>query len=90
LKKMLAVRTYKRRQSVDGEINESTLALLEAAGTTPEEVEAIYKLTTIPTIEERFVLPPYHREMSIETLNDPLAYKGATGFGPIESPRRGA
>ena len=90
LRKMLAVRTYKRRQSVDGVIDEGTLALLEAAATTEEEVEAIYKLTTLPTIEERFVLPPYHREMSIESLNDPLAYKGATGVGYIEEPRRGA
>ena len=90
LKKMLAVRTYKRRQSVDGEITEATLALLEAAGTDEEEVEAIYKLTTIPTIDERFVLPPYHREMSIEELNDPLSYKGEVGFGYIEPPRRGA
>ncbi len=90
LRKMLAVRIYKRRQSVDGLIDDSTLALLDSAGTNEAEVEAIYKLTTLPTLEERFVLPPYHREMSIETVNDPLVHKGATGVGYLEPPRRGA
>ncbi len=90
LRKMLAVRIYKRRQSVDGVIDDATLALLESAGTNPEEVEAIYRLTTIPTIEERFVMPPYHREMSVESLGDPLAHKGAAGVGYVQPPGRGA
>ncbi|MDH4309229.1 MAG: nitrate reductase subunit beta, partial [Acidimicrobiia bacterium] len=90
LRKMLAVRIYKRRQSVDGVIDDATLALLEAAGTDAEEVEAIYRLTTQPTIEERFVLPPYHREMSIEDIKDPLAHKGEAGLGYLQPPLRGA
>ena len=90
LRKMLAVRIYKRRQSVDGVIDEATIELLESVGTTEEEVEAIYRLTTLPTLDERFVLPPYHREMAIEELNDPLAHKGATGVGYIQGPKRGA
>ncbi len=90
LRKMLAVRIYKRRQSVDGLIDDATLALLESAGTNEAEVEAMYKLTTLPTLDERFVLPPYHREMSIESLNDPLAYKGEVGVGYIDSPQRGS
>ncbi len=90
LRKMLAVRIYKRRQSVDGQIDDATLQLLADAGTNEVEVEAMYRLTTLPTLDERFVLPPYHREMSIAELNDPLAYKGATGMGYIEPPKRGA
>ena len=90
LRKMLAVRMYKRRQSVDGFVDEATLDALTAAGTSPEEVEAIYRLTTLPTMEERFVLPPYHREMSIESLNDPLVHKGEAGVGYLAPPRRGA
>ena len=90
LRKMLAVRIYKRRQSVDGSIDDATLALLESAGTSPEEVEAIYRLTTLPTIEERFVLPPYHREMSIEELGDPLSHHGEVGLGYLSPPRRGS
>ncbi len=90
LRKMLAVRIYKRRQSVDGTIDEATLALLESVGTTASEVEDIYRLTTLPTVEERFVLPPYHREMSIEVDGDPLAHKGEAGVGYLSPPRRGA
>ncbi len=89
LRKMLAVRTYMRRKSVEGEIDDGVLALLEEAGLTPEETEAIYRLTTLPTLDERFVLPPYHREMSVEALKDPLAHKGETGLGYIQAPQRG-
>ncbi len=90
LRKMLAVRILKRRQSVDGEVDEATLALLDEVGLTLETAEAIYQLTTQPTLEERFVLPPYHREMSIESLTDPLSHKGETGLGYIQAPQRGA
>ncbi len=90
LRKMLAVRLYKRRQSVAGGIDEDTLAVLKTAGTTPEEVEAIYRLTTLPTIEERFVLPPYHREMAIDELIDPLGHSGKVGVGYMQPPKRGA
>jgi nitrate reductase beta subunit len=89
LSKLLAVRTYMRRKTVDGVIDEATIALLQEAGTSPEEAEAIYQLTTQPTIEERFVLPPYHREMSVESWKDPLAHKGETGLGYIQAPVRG-
>jgi nitrate reductase beta subunit len=91
LRKMLAVRIYKRRQSVEGFIDDATLALVESAETTPEEIEAIYRLTTLPTMQERFVFPPYHREMAAESMfGDPLARKGETGLGYTATPRRGA
>ncbi|NOX29673.1 MAG: nitrate reductase subunit beta, partial [Actinobacteria bacterium] len=90
LRIMLAVRTYKRRQSVDGVIDETTLDLLEEVGLTENMVEAIYAMTTTPTVDDRFVLPPYHREMSLEDIGDPLTAKGATGFGYIQAPQRGA
>jgi nitrate reductase beta subunit len=90
LRKMLAVRIYKRRESVEGIIDEATLAMVEAADTTPEEIEAIYRLSTLPTIAERFVYPPYHREMAAEAIyGDPLARKGDVGLGYIMPPERG-
>jgi nitrate reductase beta subunit len=90
LRKMYAVRIYKRHQSLNGGVvDDATRKLLASADLTEKEAEAIYKLTTIPTIDERFVLPPYHREMTIEQLNDPLAYQGKVGVGYIEEPRRG-
>ncbi len=89
LRKLLAVRTYMRRKTVDGAVDERTLALLAEAGTNREEVEAIYRLTTIPTLAERFVIPQYHREMAVEAWADPLARKGDAGFGYIQAPQRG-
>ena len=80
LGKMLAVRHYKRRQSVAGEVDEATLRLVEEAGTSASEIEGMYQLTTLATLAERFVLPPYNREVSIESLQDPLAHKGKTGY----------
>ncbi len=89
LRKLLAVRILKRRQSVEGEVDDATLALLTEAGTSLAEAEAIYHLTTQPTLYERFVLPPYHREEAVEVWNDPLEHKGQTGLGYIQPPKRG-
>jgi nitrate reductase beta subunit len=89
LRKLLAVRTYMRNETVDGAVDDETLALLAEAGTNAGEVEAIYRLTTLPTLGERFVIPQYHREMAVEAWTDPLAHKGDTGFGYIQAPRRG-
>ena len=80
LRKMLAVRLYKRRQSVTGEVDETTLRLVEEAGTSATEIEGMYRLTTQANLAERFVLPPYNREVSIESLQDPLAHKGEVGY----------
>jgi nitrate reductase beta subunit len=89
LKRMMAVRVMKRRQSVDGALDEDVLEILQQAGLDLEQAQAIYQMTTQPTMEQRFVLPPYHREMSIESLRDPLAHKGETGLGYLQPPRRG-
>jgi nitrate reductase / nitrite oxidoreductase, beta subunit len=86
LRKIYAVRIYMRRKTVEQNIDEATLGALTEAGTTPEEAEAIYRLTTLPTVPERFVLPAYHREMSVETWNDPLAHKGEVGVGYMQLP----
>ena len=89
LRKMYAVRLYMRRKTVDQNVDEATLQALTKAGSSTEEAEAIYRLTTQPHLYERFVLPPYHREMSIETWNDPLAHKGEVGVGYVQPPKRG-
>ena len=89
LRKLLAVRTYMRRKTVDGVMDEKILALLAEAGTTVQEVEAIYRLTTLPSYDERFVIPEYHRETAVEAWQDPQVHKGSTGFGYVQLPRRG-
>lgn len=89
LRRLLAIRIYKRTQSVDGEPSERALAILEEVGLTPTTAESIYQLTTQPNLAERFVLPQYHREMMIEALNDPLTHKGEAGFGTRQPTKRG-
>ncbi|MDD5466372.1 MAG: nitrate reductase subunit beta [Anaerolineales bacterium] len=89
LRKLLGVRVYMRRKTVDNQVDEATLQGLAEAGLTPEQAEDIYRLTTQPSLEERFVLPPYHREMAVEAWKDPLAHKGEAGLGYIQAPRRG-
>ena len=89
LRKMLAVRIYKRRQSVHGEIDAVARRILDEAGLDEDTVEAMYQLTTQPTLDERFVMPPYHREVEEELTGDPLARKGETGLGYLQAPRRG-
>ena len=89
LRKLMAVRIYMRRKTVEGVVDEKTLALLAEVGTDAQEVEAIYRLTTLPYLTERFVIPQYHRETAIEAWTDPLARKGDAGFGFIQPPMRG-
>ena len=89
MRKLLAVRIYMRRKTVDHDIDKKTLAMLAEAGTDMQEVEAIYKLTTQPNLAESFVIPKYHRETTIEAWTDPFDQKGGTGFGAIRPPRRG-
>ena len=89
LRKLLAVRTYMRHKTVEGLVDEKTLAMLASAGTNTAEVEAIYRLTTLPNLAERFVIPQYHRETSIEGWVDPLSRKGDAGFGFVQPAQRG-
>ncbi len=90
LRKQLAVRIYRRAKTVgdiDAERVKETLAL---AGSTPEEAEQIYQLTSIAPYDDRFALPPANREEAIEMLETPLAAKGGAGLGFRSRPKRGA
>ena len=89
MKKLMAVRYYKRWQSVRDLDENDVHKILREAQTTPEEVEAIYQMTAIPTQFQRFVLPPLQREEAIESTCSPEACKGCTGFtlSPSMEPR---
>ena len=63
--------------------------MIEEAGSSTNEIEEIYRLTTVATVDERFVLPPYNREVGIEALRDPLTHKGESGLGCVQPPGRG-
>jgi len=88
LKKMMAVRYLRRLITVGDQVPEQVTRILAEADCTPEEADAIYRLTSLPTFDERFVIPPSHREEAIEALNDPLEFKGFTGIGLRQSVER--
>jgi nitrate reductase / nitrite oxidoreductase, beta subunit len=88
LRKLLAIRIYMRRKTVSGEVDDVARNALAEAGLSEYQAIAIYKLTSLPTMDDRFVFPPYHREMNIEAGMDPLTHKGETGFGYIQPPKR--
>lgn len=91
LKKQYAVRLFKRLETV-GDVDEETVRhALDECGMTGEEAEAIYRLTSLPTMDERVVIPPAHREEALQMLNDDMwEEKGSTGLGPRQLPVRGS
>jgi nitrate reductase beta subunit len=89
LRKQKAVRWYRRFKTV-GDVDEQTaLRMLQEADCSPDEAEAIYKLTSLCTFDERFVIPPMHREEAIQMMRDPLEHKQSVGFGFLAGPKRG-
>jgi nitrate reductase beta subunit len=80
MKKLMAVRYFKRWESVRDLPENAMQKILREAQTTPAEVEQIYAMTAIPTQYERYVLPPLQREESIQNTCSPEACKGCTGF----------
>lgn len=88
-RKLLAVRVYRRAQSVGDVSAAEAMRILADAGLTPDRAEAIFKLTATPTFEERFVIPPMAREVNIESVIDPLTHKQGAGFGFRQEARRG-
>jgi nitrate reductase beta subunit len=89
LKKQMAVRHYRRQVTVGDVDGEVVTRLLRAADCSREEAEAIYKLTALCTADERFVIPPSHREEAIEMTRDTMDHKQAVGFGFLSGPKRG-
>jgi len=88
-KKLLAVRLFKRAEQVGDLDKDAINDQLNDAGLTPEDCEQIFRLTSLPTFDERFVVPPMHREYAIELMDDPYAYKAETGVGYLDKPERG-
>ena len=87
-RKQIAVRLYKRSQRVKDISAAEAEEALRIGKTTPEEAEAIFNLTSLPTMEERFVIPAFAREEAIEQSLDPYTHKPAAGFGYRSAPGR--
>ncbi|OPZ84619.1 MAG: Respiratory nitrate reductase 2 beta chain [bacterium ADurb.Bin429] len=90
LKKLLAVRLYKRAQDLHDLDDAQVRTMMWEAGLTPDDAEAIYALTAIPTVADRYVLPPIQREEAMSGTCDPELCKGTTGFGVLSALKRGS
>ncbi len=89
IKKLWAVRSYQRASAV-GDLDDSQVAaMLTEADCTAEQADQIMRLTTLARFDDRFNLPPYHREEAIEEMVDPLQHRGEVGFGFMTPPQRG-
>ena len=91
LRRLMAVRWYRRSLELD--IDALTVQrVLREAGLTPADADAIYRLTALATLEERYVLPPLQREEAIAGEGADMAEdcRQSCGFGKIDPPRRGA
>ncbi len=84
-KKLIAVRLFKRAQNAKDVAQEDVRRALDEAHTSPEQAEAIYRLTSLPTMKERFVIPPMMRE---KTSESPFARKARVGAGFTQRPER--
>ena len=89
IKKLMAVRLYRRWVTVGDISEEKAMKALKDTNLTPEMVDEIYYLTSLAKFDDRFVIPAAHREQAIEMLEFTGDAKGSTGFGTKEVPARG-
>ena len=90
VRKLMAVRYYRRSVDMDDIDVVEISKVMREGKTTPKEADEIYALTAIPTIDQRFVLPPIQREEVIGGGHcSPEACKGCTGLGTPVAIERG-
>lgn len=81
LKKLMAVRIYRRWKTVGDISEQKALEVLRSVGYTQEMAEDVYTLTSLAKFDQRFVIPAAHRENAIEMLEFTGDRKGNAGFG---------
>lgn len=89
LKKIMAVRIHRRGVTVGDLPAEKVASALSDVNLTAESADAIFALTSLAKFDERFVIPPAHRELAMEMLESTADVKGSSGFGFLEKPGRG-
>ncbi|MBI4186134.1 MAG: nitrate reductase subunit beta [Chloroflexi bacterium] len=80
IRKLLAVRVYQRAKAVGDIAEERVAAMMAEADCTAEQAEQIARLTSVPRFDDRFAIPPYHREETIEQIEQLMRHKGHVGF----------
>lgn len=80
-RKLIAVRIHMRASTVKDVPEAEVEEALAHGNITAKDVEEIWRLTSMATFNERFVLPPLAREVAIETKVEVSTHKRETGFG---------
>ena len=88
LKKLMAVRIHRRDVTVGDFKKEEVEQALAETGLTAEIADEIFRLTSLPKFNERFVIPAAHREEAEELIENTADLKGNKGFGTIQKPKR--
>ena len=89
LKKLMAIRIYRRYKTVGDISKEKSDRALAEVNLSEEDAEGLYRLTSLAKFDERFVIPAAHREQAIEMAESTADVKGSTGMGFREPPVRG-
>ncbi|MCW8329092.1 nitrate reductase subunit beta [Photobacterium sp. SDRW27] len=74
LKRMLAMRAYKRAEHVE---QVEDLEVLKSVGLSKKQVEEMYRYMAIANYEDRYVIPTAHRE---DAMHQAFAERGGCGF----------
>ncbi|HPE58336.1 MAG TPA: nitrate reductase subunit beta [Bacteroidales bacterium] len=89
LKKLMAVRLHRRNETV-GDLPEKEISdPMGEVKMDKSTADEIFRLTSLPLFDERFVIPAAHREEAMEMLESTADVKGNHGFGFKEPPKRG-
>jgi len=89
LKKLMAIRIYRRYKTVGDISQEKSDKALAEVNLSEEDAEGLYYLTSLAKFDERFVIPHAHREQAIEMAESTADVKGSIGMGFSEAPVRG-
>jgi nitrate reductase beta subunit len=81
LKRLWAVRIYRRWKTVGDIPEQKAMDALRDAGYTPEMADDVFYLTALAKFDDRFVIPAAHREHAIEMLEFTGDRRGNSGFG---------
>jgi nitrate reductase beta subunit len=88
LKKLMTVRYHRRKVTVNDVTDSFITNAFSETGYNADIADAVYRLTSLAKYDERFVIPPAHREEAIEMLKSSDDHKGDTGFGEKKGTRR--
>lgn len=77
LKRMIAMRIYKRGEEVDNIKHDD---VLRDVGLTENQIHEMYRYLAIANYEDRFVIPTHHSELKSELSRSAFIEQGSCGF----------